>query len=106
MKLDRPFYYNDDNTIHSCLSPSVAGLIGQYKPLCLDLTNGSGQIVGGGRNIGAYPIIWKYKRKPTGNVGNKFSAINTPLNVNYYALVSKTAIITSTPKGTSILVSY
>tara|TARA_R110000851_G_scaffold233287_1_gene385812 strand:+ start:250 stop:1764 length:1515 start_codon:yes stop_codon:yes gene_type:complete len=106
LKLDRPFYYNDDNTIHSCLSPSVAGLIGQYKPLCLDLTNGSGQIVGGGRNIGAYPIIWKYKRKPTGNVGNKFSAINTPLNVNYYALVSKTAIITSTPKGTSILVSY
>ena len=106
LKLDRPFYFNDDNTIHSCLSPSVAGLIGQYKPLCLDLTNGSGQIVGGGRNIGAYPIIWKYKRKPTGTVGNKFNAINTPLNVNYYALVSKTAIITSTPKGTSILVSY
>jgi hypothetical protein len=106
IKLDRPFYFNDDNTIHSCLSPSVAGVLGQYKPLCLDLSNGTGQIVGGGRVIGAYPIIWKYRRKPTGTIANKINAINTSMNVNYYVLVSKTAVITSTPKGTNVMVSY
>lgn len=106
IKLDRPFYFNDDNTIHTCLSPSVAGILGQYKPLCLDLSNGTGQIVGGGRVIGAYPIIWKYKRKPTGVIANKINSIATSLNVNYYVLVSKTAIITSTPKGTNVMVSY
>ena len=106
LKLDRPFYFNDDNTIYSGLSPSVAGILGQYKPLCLDLTNGTGAIVGGGRVVGAYPIIWKYRRKPTGTIANKMNAINTSLNVNYYALVSKTAIITSTPKGTNVMVSY
>ena len=106
IKLDRPFYFNDDNTIHSCLSPSVAGMLGQYKPLCLDLSNGTGQIVGGGRVIGAYPIIWKYRRKPTGTIASKMSAINGSMNVNYYVLVSKTAIITSTPKGTNVMISY
>tara|TARA_R110000822_G_scaffold97005_5_gene220445 strand:+ start:3151 stop:4647 length:1497 start_codon:yes stop_codon:yes gene_type:complete len=106
IKLDRPFYFNDDNTIHSCLSPSVAGMLGQYKPLCLDLSNGTGQIVGGGRVIGAYPIIWKYRRKPTGTVASKISDISGSMNVNYYVLVSKTAIITSTPKGTNVMISY
>ena len=106
IKLDRPFYFNDDNTIHSCLSPSVAGMLGQYKPLCLDLSNGTGQIVGGGRVIGAYPIIWKYRRKPTGTVANKINDISGSMNVNYYVLVSKTAIITSTPKGTNVMISY
>lgn len=106
LQVPRPVYTNDDNTIFSCLSPSVAGLLGQYKPLCLDLTNGTGQIVGGGRVVGAYPIIWKYRRKPTAAVVNKQVALNGAMDVNYYALVSKTAIITSTPKGTNVVVSY
>jgi hypothetical protein len=106
LQVERPLYYNDDNTIYAGLSPSVAGLLGQYKPLCLDLSNGTGQIVGGGRMIGGYPIIWKYRRKPTGTVASKISAISGAMDVNYYVLVSKTATITSTPKGTNVVVSY
>jgi len=111
LQVERPVYYNDDNTIYAGLSPSVAGMLGQYKPLCLDLSNGTGQIVGGGRAIGGYPIIWKYKRKPTGTINFKINSLVGPTNaavmdVNYYVLVSKVATITSTPKGTNVNVSY
>tara|TARA_R110002167_G_scaffold110950_4_gene282159 strand:- start:2342 stop:3835 length:1494 start_codon:yes stop_codon:yes gene_type:complete len=106
MKVARPTYCYDDNTIFNGLTPHCSGLGGQYKPLCLDLGNGNPGVLGSGRNIGAYPIIWKYKRKPTATIGDTIFAMNGPMEVNYYMLVSKTATIRSTPMGTNVMVSY
>ena len=72
----------------------------------LKTPNGNNSVLGGGRTIGAYPIIWKYRRVPTGAIANRCASYEGALNVNYYMLVSKTATIRSTPMGTNILVSY
>ena len=106
LKVPRPTYMNDDNTIASGLGSETTGILGQYKPLCLDLSTGSGAILGGGRTIGAYPVIWKYRRNPCGTTGNVINSLVGAMNVNYYMLVSKTATITSTPMGTNVVVAY
>ena len=106
IKVPRPTYIYDDNAIFNGLSPARAGLAGQYKPLCLDLSNGNPGVLGAGRNIGAYPIIWKYKRRATPTIANRVVDMSGPMEVNYYMLVSKTATIRSTPMGTNVLVSY
>ena len=106
LKTPRGNYINDPNTLFNGLNPSLGGFLGNYKPLCLDLTNGNNSVLGGGRTIGAYPIIWKYRRVPTGALANRCASYEGAMNVNYYMLVSKTATIRSTPMGTNILVSY
>jgi hypothetical protein len=106
LKVPRPTYCYDDNAIFNGLTPTCSGLAGQYKPLCLDLSNGNSGVLGAGRNIGAYPIIWKYKRRPAATIATRNFAMNGPMEVNYYMLVSKTATIRSTPMGTNVLVSY
>lgn len=106
IKVPRPTYCYDDNAIFNGLTPHNSGIAGQYKPLCLDLSNGNPGVLGSGRNIGAYPIIWKYKRRPTATIANSVFDMSGPMEVNYYMLVSKTATIRSTPMGTNVLVSY
>ena len=122
----RPTYFCDENTIASRLAAPRDGILGQYKPLCLDLTNGEPVIVGGGRSIGSYPIIWKYMRKPLGNFFNPVTTANggnddsaqgdltsqlwydcsLECQVDFFMLVSRVANIRSTAQGTSISVSY
>ena len=116
LKVPRPVFFNDCNTYMSRLADATGGLLGKLKPLCLDLKNGNGGVVGGGRSIGAYPIIWKYQRKPTARVLNKAGAgneagelvgrLNDALSVDYFVYCSRTANITSTPSGTSVMVAY
>ncbi len=107
IQVPRPLYFNDDNTAFNGLGTQSGGTLGKYKPLCLDLTNGNAGIIGAGRTIGAYPIIWKYRRKGSRAVANFFpQALNSALEVNYYMLVSKTANIKSSPTGTQVMVSY
>ena len=106
LKVERPLYYNDINSLYSGLGSELNGTSGVYKPLCLDLTNGEPAVVGGGRMIGSYPIIWKYARRPTSAIANSVMDENGAMNVEYYCLVSKTANITATPAGTQVVVSY
>tara|TARA_R110002153_G_scaffold23570_2_gene76211 strand:+ start:497 stop:2293 length:1797 start_codon:yes stop_codon:yes gene_type:complete len=117
LEMVKPLYFNDENSITSRIAEPQGGLLGKYKPLCLDLTNGEPTVVGGGRNIGAYPIIWKYKRKPLGDVPNPATSVNSgignianqcngALNVDYFMLVSRVANVRSTPQGTQVSVSY
>ena len=107
IQVPRPVYYADENTAYNCLGSSVNGTLGRYKPLCVDLTNGSDGILGTGRTIGAYPIIFKYARKPTGaQAGQYITSKAGALQVDYHLLVSKTANIKSTGNGTSVMVSY
>ena len=106
----------------SRLADNNGGLLGRNKPLCLDLANGVNAVVGGGRQIGAYPIIWKYKRRPTAAVtslftdgnaghtgaggGNIVEDLSVGLNVDYFVYCSRTANIVSSPSGTQVMVSY
>tara|TARA_R110002020_G_scaffold386803_2_gene597556 strand:- start:677 stop:2167 length:1491 start_codon:yes stop_codon:yes gene_type:complete len=106
LKVDRPLYFADDNSVYYSLGSYGGGYCGNYKPLCLDLSNGQNQIAGGGRNIGAYPVIWKYKRKSQAAIPNLAPALNGSMNVDYYVLCSKMAVIQSTIKGTNVVVSY
>jgi len=128
LKVDRPMYFNDENTIFCRQAESFDGLLGKYKPLCVDLSNGMPSILGGGRQIGAYPIIWKYERRPCsahtcpsagagqagaiaegGNSGNGsyyIENLSGALEVDYFMMVSRTANIKSSPVGTSVMVSY
>jgi len=116
MKVARPVYFNDENTYMSRLADIAGGLLGKNKPLCLDLKNGNGGVVGAGRNIGAYPIIWKYQRRPTSTVvnagtdgtaaGNIINSLKGAMNVDYFIYCSRTANIHSTPSGTAVMVSY
>jgi hypothetical protein len=120
LQMERPLYINDINTFSNRITDFKHGLLGKYKPLCLDLTNGENAIVGGGRQIGAYPVIWKYKRTADGvynclnddqgGGAGRLDALKPDttgaLNVEYYMLVSRVANITSTNAGTNVVVSY
>jgi len=120
LQMERPLYINDINTWSNRVVDWKNGLLGKYKPLCLDLTNGENAIVGGGRQIGAYPVIWKYKRTgdnavqsirdDTGAVAGRTGTVKPTtigaLDVEYYMLVSRVANITSTNAGTNVVVSY
>ena len=121
-QVPRPVYFNDENTIMSRLADNNGGLLGRNKPLCLDLANGVASVVGGGRQIGSYPIIWKYKRRPcgattslfdNGNAGQTGAGggdivedLSVGLNVDYFVYCSRTANIVSSPSGTQVMVSY
>lgn len=107
IQVPRPVYYADENTAYNGLGSSVNGTLGRYKPICVDLTNGSDGILGTGRTIGAYPIIFKYARKPATAVAGAYkTGKEGALEVDYHLLVSKTANIKSTGNGTSVMVSY
>jgi len=118
IQVERPLYFADINTWNNRLVDWKNGLLGKMKPLCLDLTNGEPQIVGGGRQIGAYPIIWKYKRTadvavaalgndvPGNNLGNIKGDSTRGMSVDYFILVSRIAQIQSSNAGTSVMVSY
>ena len=115
LNVPRPVYFCDENTYMSRLADTNGGILGKMKPLCLDLTNGNAGVVGAGRQIGSYPIIWKYKRKPTADVPNTASATPTgnivesmsgAMSADYFVYCSRTANITSTPSGTAVMVSY
>ncbi len=107
LQVPRPVYYADENTATNGLGSGINGTLGRYKPLCVDLTNGSDGILGSGRTIGAYPIIFKYARKPIGVTDTIYkTGKEGALAVDYHLLVSKTANIKSTPNGTTVMVAY
>ena len=120
LQVPRIAYFNDENTIMNRLGDSSGAVLGKMKPLCLDLSNGNAGVVGGGRSVGAYPIIWKYTRKPCASIGAFNtnsptvasgakpiqSQCNGALNVDYFVYCSRTANIQSTPQGTSVMVAY
>ena len=106
LRVDRPMYVNDDNTTSGELSTNRSGLQGVFKPLSLSLRNGSGGVVGGGRIIGQYPIVWKWKRQCNNTCAGNVIANHQPIKVNYFCELSRTANILNTGNGMSVMVSY
>ena len=104
--LDRPEYIADENTCGSLLATTESGLLGTMKPLAQSLRNGESGVVGAGRQIGSYPLVWKWKR--TCNNLQKVNSYRTDeaIKVNYFIECSRTACIMNTPKGMNVIVSY
>lgn len=108
----RAMYYTDVNTQYAQASPQTEGLKGNWKPLCVDLTNGNkdenGQdlIVGGGTPIerGAN-LTFKYRRTPKAAVANVSLAENPAMDVEYHVVRDGVCIIKKLPIGTSVIVS-
>lgn len=115
--LPRPMYYTDVNAQRQRLVPMDDGLLGQYKPLGADMSNGNGGVVGGGTTImSGSPLIWKYKRKPringsgdgsisANNVNGKAPDFRGEMDVDYYITHSRVVTVKKLPKGTSVMVS-
>lgn len=104
--LDRPEYIGDENTAGSLLAPFENGLLGTMKPLAQSLKNGESGVVGAGRQIGAYPLVWKWRRTCNSTFGINSWINNETIKVNYFIECSRTASIMSTPKGMNVMVSY
>lgn len=105
-KVDRPMYCNDSNTSQTLLATRNDGLLGNMKPLCLSLRNGEPLLVGGGRQIGNYPIVWKWKRKCVNTAVQNCRKSNTTVKCNYFIEVSRVANIMNTGRGMNVVVSY
>lgn len=117
LDLERPMYYCDDNTVYSGLASAYNPLLGTYKPLALDLQNGNMGVIGSGRVIGDYPIVWKYKRTGKQAVARALNAAGTgipgvpdttlSMGVEFFCNVAKRAIIQKTAKGgNNVIVAY
>lgn len=102
----RPQYICDENTCASQLATLESGLLGTMKPLGLSLRNGEPLVVGGGRLIGNYPIIWKWKRQCHNASANNQPRDDHTIKCNYFCEVSRVANIMNTGKGMNVVVSY
>jgi hypothetical protein len=107
LAVPRPMYLCDDNTTQSRLALLPGGFSGAFKPLALSLRNGEPLVVGGGRMIGNYPIIWKWQRDCNNAAVADFAKRDdVPVKVNYFCEVSRVANIMNTGKGMNVIVSY
>tara|TARA_R110002020_G_scaffold131362_2_gene293723 strand:- start:519 stop:2039 length:1521 start_codon:yes stop_codon:yes gene_type:complete len=106
LKVDRPMYCNDSNTSSTILCSKNDGMLGNMKPLGVSLRNGEPVIVGGGRQIGNYPIVWKWKRKCVDTAVQNCRKSNTVVKCSYFIEVSRVANIMNTGRGMNVVVSY
>lgn len=105
LEVERPMFFNDDNTEYSYLASSTNPLQGTYKPLGISLRNGNPGIMGAGRVIGKYPIVVKYKRTGHNNT-TQLNKTNQAMNINFHVMATRRAVIQSGAKGNDVRVSY
>tara|TARA_R110000822_G_scaffold26049_7_gene78811 strand:+ start:74 stop:1594 length:1521 start_codon:yes stop_codon:yes gene_type:complete len=106
LQVSRPHYINDENSVSAQLTPRSAGIQGTMKPLGLSLRNGEPLVVGGGRQIGNYPIVWKWKRTSNSTRFQQQPVDDYAIKCNYFCEVSRVANIMATDKGMNVVVSY
>lgn len=114
LAVPKPLCVADTNTQASLLSPPDFGLLGKYKPICLDLRNGEPIIRGGGRVIGEYPIRHIYNRKPHEGASTSVLTPACPmgqpetgnLDVQYFVGVTRLVnVLAMQSGGNSVVVS-
>jgi hypothetical protein len=105
LEVERPMFFNDDNTEHVYLASSTNPLQGTYKPLGISLRNGNPGIMGAGRVIGKYPIVVKYTRTGHDNT-IRLNKTNEAMNVNFHVMATRRAVIQSGVKGNDVRVTY
>ena len=114
LNVERPMYENSKDIQFAGLGSRTNPLMGTMKPLGVDLRNGNPSIVGGGTQIGDYPILVKYAREPVADVETGNDASNEPgtkgdigaMDMNFYVLASRRAVITSGISKNDVVVSY
>lgn len=113
LSVERPMYDNSLDSQHSSLASPTNPLGGTYKPLGLDLRNGNPSILGGGTMVGNFPILCKYGRIPVSKTARStgpdvagFKQDMNAMNVNFYIMASRRAVITSGIKRNDVAVSY
>jgi hypothetical protein len=106
LDVERPMFMSDENTLSSALAGFQNPLQATYKPMGLDLRNGNGGILGGGRVIGQYPIVCKYSRTPMAAIANRANATTGAMSVDFYVMATRRAVIKSGIKGNNVVVSY
>lgn len=113
LEVVKPLYVNDINTQYSLAAAPESGLQGKFKPLGLSLRNGNGGVRFSGKQIGNYPIIVRYTRRPHAAVnvnalggGNSDIALaeNGAMDVNYFVGMTRLAKVTEQPSGMMVQV--
>ncbi len=102
VRMERPFYYTDQNDLDSGLTTIGSGLQGTYSTLGISLRNGNPVVVGGGTIQGAYPVVFRYKRTPVAHSGNNGTQ-NEAMDVKFLCKVSGQTVVRSTVKGMEVV---
>jgi len=101
----RSMYFSDDNTLFCELASFESGLQANYKPLMVDMKNGNAGVVGAGTIINNHPVVFQYRRRPCSNAATN-PDFKRAMDVSYYCGLSRFVNVTSTPKGSNVVVSY
>lgn len=105
LKVPRCMYFTDPNTQAARLTTLSSGFKGVQKPLAVDLRNGNPGIIGSGTPVSkGSPLIFKYRRKPSGAVANQTLVQTGAMDVSYHIIQSGVAIVKKSGAGTSVLV--
>jgi hypothetical protein len=102
VRMERSFYYTDQNDLDSGLTTIGSGLQGTYSTLGISLRNGNPIVVGGGQMIGAYPVVFRYKRTPVAHSANNGTQ-NAAMDVKFLCKVSGQTVVQSTVKGMEVV---
>mgnify|MGYP003636721677 FL=1 len=102
VRMERAFYYTDQNDIDSGLTTIGSGLQGTYSTLGISLRNGNPLVVGGGTVQGAYPVVFRYKRTPVAHSANNGTQ-NGAMEVKFLCKVSGQTVVQSTVKGMEVV---
>jgi len=97
-KMERGFFYTDDNDIASELTPKTSGLQGTYSPLAISLRSGAPAIWSGGTVIGQYPINWRYRRTPKASSATINDTAGS-MDLKFLAKVSSMTKVRSSAEG-------
>tara|TARA_R110001606_G_scaffold8544_3_gene37614 strand:- start:5093 stop:6556 length:1464 start_codon:yes stop_codon:yes gene_type:complete len=105
LKVPRCMYFTDPNTQQARLTQISSGLKGVQKPLAIDLRNGNAGIIGSGTPVSkGSPLVFKYRRKPSGAVTDQIVNQKPAMDVSYHIVQSGVAVIKKSGAGTSVLV--
>lgn len=114
LDVERPMFMNALDTQFAAMTSPNNPFNGTYKPLAVDLRNGNPGILGAGTLIGNYPIVCKYSRIPTAAVARAtgppaiagFRKDLGAMDVNFYVMASRRAVIKQGVKGNDVQVTY
>jgi hypothetical protein len=114
-QVPKPLCVMDSTTEYSLLTNVQSGIHGKSKVIGLDLSTGAPGVQGSGRETGQYPIIFKYARKPHGNIditldgagGTKLaSADDSAMECDYFCGLTRLVNVRMLPSGgLSVVVS-
>ena len=114
LEVVKPLYSCDVNTEYALSAAPESGLQGKFKPLGVSLRNGNGGVRFSGKQIGNYPIVVRYTRRPHGAVnvnalGAGASDIalaeNGAMNVSYFVGMTRMANVRESPQGMLVSVA-